>query len=379
MVQKSHQELIDKINNKIDLIENMFNQINALKKELIAIEKELFELDGLTDSIEDEQRLAKLRDQASNIGQQIKLIIQQGKKLNSEDINELKLIHQKVDDLIIEKEKEFARGKELRMEYVNGVEALMSWIEKSKVIIEESKSNIPKVAKEKIIDLAKEVNPMKEHLNSLNKTKSILSDHTCGQEKELVESTLKGLSLEINGIEKRVLERCEEIEKSLKAWDQFNKLKTSIEKWIVKVTPLFTHDPNAELTQKTLPEIRKRLDELKEYDAQTSDEGQLIPRGCLVEMNQCLSKITFSGCSLGNLSSDYDDIEHKVSLTDLKLQQEIAYMSELIEEWEQFDYKLSQIETWMSMCQKQLNDPSVQSTLKDQLCAKEVNSVIRLN
>ncbi|RWS06960.1 Nesprin-1-like protein, partial [Dinothrombium tinctorium] len=372
-LESEQKELVKYIEEKLDVFEAVFKAVSDLKKVLIAIESELIGIDGLMGDTDEEQKLELFKNEVENCRQEVEKLSKAYKFVRNQ-VRELEPLIERVYSIIEDKERDFAKAKNYRQDYLTGVDTIMKWIEKSKEILEDSRGDTPEVAKRNIKEVYSELKPMKEHLNRLIVgCGNMIREHGGLKEAALVETTLKGLTDELNDLESNLKRRKSEIEKALDWWQQFGQLKEVVENWIENVTPHITHDTDKEPEETTLSKVKEKLAEVKKIGTQTSNGEDITPKGCLVEMSQCLAKISLNGCSVGPLSDEYDQLEQTTTQVEFKVLQEIAILTELLEEWEQCNEKLNQVRNWIQNFRDYIVEmPSEQEiSLKDQLCERE--------
>jgi len=369
-IERDQQSFVDIINQHIELAESIYAKGCSLKQDLITIETELIGIDGLIAGLEEQQRVNQLDDQNVDCAMQIEQLLNDCEKTNQLYINELQTLCDSVNELINQKLKEIEKGKQIRRDYLIGIEKVIIRIEASKTAIEKSKSLSAEEAKQQLIKLEQELNEIKGIMKtSIKDLGLVIIEHSTTKEASIVANTLKGIASEISLFEKQLRERNFQVDQAIQNDHKFAHLKAKIEEWVTKVIALMEHNLKSGPLEVTLTDVKQRLNKMKELKDQSSDISLNI---CLSEMRECINKVVSNHCSLGQLSNECDALRYKANQTHFKLNQEIAFTSEMIEEWEQYESKVAQVTKWLSECQAKLQNESQSGSIEEKLNEKEV-------
>lgn len=99
----------------------------------------------------------------------------------------------------------------------------------------------------------------------------------------------------------------------------------------------------------------------------------------MTDMTRHLVRIT-EACSAGNLPDKLETAEQTSGKTESRLQEEVALLQEMVEEWEQCDKKVKEVTTWVEKAKANLDAPhNKRKSLHEQLVLREVKISFYIN
>ncbi|XP_013786172.1 nesprin-2-like [Limulus polyphemus] len=338
------------------------------------MEEEVSELDCYDTDVEGvEKTITHMKEHISDLNSQVKSVAQDASNRYQQQhrsipeviqkaLESLELLSETVSVAMEDKEREFKRARTARWEYMQGVENIVAWLQKAQEKLED-KSKCPQEAKETLMPILSEVPSVKDNMEKVSRNGNIIIENSQNvEETSRLKGTITSLREQLIQVEAWIGERRQEIEDALLSWQQFSKINTLLKEWLVKVENIL----GKEVELSSLPETRQRLSELQILIRETPQAQRH-----LTDMSKYLGKIG-QVCSVGNLADQLEAIEQEESITENRLQEEVAFLQEMVEEWEQCDRKLKEVAGWLEKTKNNLESPhQKRKSFHDQLAARE--------
>ncbi|XP_076321740.1 uncharacterized protein LOC143231084 [Tachypleus tridentatus] len=233
--------------------------------------------------------------------------------------------------------QEFKCARTAEQEYAHYVESITKWLRKAQDIILDNTAEPPS-ALENVKTLATEILDLEKDIEKLEQTGvKVITNSTLKETKLIVEETIKSLGEQLLEVQSWIEERLQEINDTMLLSNQFQTTYNCLDECLKKVENILLQ----EIPIHSLVETKKHLKNLK-LAVTENYQG----REYLAKLVKVFGEIG-SSCSVGQLGCQLDVIEDRQTRTENKLEQEVALFQEMVEEWEQCEYKIKQAVDWV--------------------------------
>lgn len=260
-LNKTNKNIADIINllKEIASIEQQFTKIlddilevNLYGENLQEIEKEIENIKRKEQKTIEKSELLK-----ENINQKYanneKLIPSEiGKELTN-----LELFIEKVRQAILDMERDYKKARTIRTEYLQGVDEIQNWIQKTESKIQD-RTLEPIKYKELLQRLSSEISDIRQKYDSVKANGKIIMEKCRNdEEKLLIQTTIEQLGKQLDQIQLWIDDKKRQVGDTLEAWTRFMDLYKIVINWAAEKREFLADS----LEIKTLHQARQKLNE----------------------------------------------------------------------------------------------------------------------
>lgn len=279
-------EHIEAISHQIASTQQQLNNLHSEVQDIHAFDPQLTE-ETLTNL---EQRITACVKDCSKLIEDSKKVYLAKQNIVPSDLakefSNLDSLAERVRSQMEGRSKEFKRARTVRSEYLNGVDAIRSWLQSAEVQVLDH-TTAPEVAKDLLQRISQELTGIYERFNLVKSNGQVCMDNCRpnrkgdSDEKLLIKSTIDQLTQQLGQMRAWIDERKQQVGDCLDTWARFMNLYNLVMAWVAEKRQFIDQS----IILRTLPEARSKANEymaaersIKAIDKHLSDMDREVER-----------------------------------------------------------------------------------------------------